>query len=127
MSPPAKCCNPLKKKSHTNFREKLCLISNHWDSRFSALYGLHVCSKCKVQLYREKKNIQFVSPETEKNCANSENVSGNVTDIECGKKKDEESSSTENDADFRCKKVDEQHKRRKLVAHLRKFDFIVTL
>ena len=87
MSPPAKCCNPLKKKSHTNFREKLCLISNNWDSRFSALYGLHVCSKCKVQLYREKENIQFVSPETEKNCENSENVSGNVTDIECGKKK----------------------------------------
>ena len=35
------------------------------------------------------------------------------------KKKDEESSSTENDADFRCKRVDEQHKRRKLLEPLK--------
>ena len=60
-----------------------------------------------------------MSPETEKNCANSESVSGNVTDIECGKQKDEESSSTENDADFECKRVDEQHKRCKLLEPLK--------
>ena len=82
ISPSTKCCNPIKKKRPTSFRENLSLISNNWDSRFSALYGLHVCSKYKLQLYRQKENIHFVSPETEKNCANFDSVSGNATDID---------------------------------------------
>lgn len=115
MSLPPKCCNPFNKKGHSNYREKLTLLSNNYHKKFSALFSSHVCNKCKAQLYRQKDEIQFLTLQQEKCSENSQIISESVADIKNEKQDDEEPDSLGNDHDFKCTKVDEQCKRQKLL------------
>lgn len=124
MTPPPKCCNPFNKKGHSSVKNKLILISEQYNKRFSSLFGSYVCTSCQVQLYRKNNSVEFKqdkqSNNQDKNNIYSKNHNNKVEQEEDEDEEKEiiESIISTKDPDFRCKSVDRQNRKSKLVETL---------
>lgn len=110
MPAPPKCCNPFDLERHNNVKTKLSYLSENHDVQFRNLFGSYVCSSCKRLMYRKKDSFNFKKRQA---------IEAGVEYNEKENKDDEEEIESVNsvkDADFVCKSVDNENKRRKLAA-----------
>lgn len=119
MTPPPKCCNPFSKEGHNHVKTNLFLLTKKWDKKFSALYGLYVCARCKKQLYENKDSVNFENFERPVNQAlekieEDEHEPSNDEEDEVEIEK--EIKSVKTDQDYVCKAVDNKNKRLRLAA-----------
>lgn len=113
MTSRSKCCNPFKKKNHSCYRRNLTFFSEKRDKKFSALFGLHVCALCKIQLYSRKDSLQLeniTNPRPKPSIEREEEMALNSRS----------NSDNEKDEDYVCVRIDDEIKRKKIAAAIEK-------